>query len=461
MKHDQPNAVQLRTIVKAWLSQNALRPAWLAQQSGVNPSVVSRFLNGVTQLDEISALRVYKCIKWRMSDAEQQDYLSAAGLLSLLQDAIEPIRINPSQAGQHVYFPFLKGMDYLRLAETSPQMKWTEAIELFAAAERAFGLGSSNGAYAACQGARRLSMLGRLDEADTELVRVGTTYEGIMDITTQAEYATARGYVSYDRGNLVDAHFWFSKVIDLAQAAGIPDLADESLNYMVMIPLDIIASPVPISKQVRATRLSEAEKWLQKFRQRILSEPILLATSWVWYHLYRAQLRHAQRRTDEATADLAIARRLMPDYGTGPGHCDIRAAEIMLDHGNTAIATRLMMPTLDAYESYSYASGIARVMRILAMAELMDGRAAQAFEFSLAALCVHPFGTYQDRTKLDSVFHAARASLQAELAPMGYRALIQTLRDKAVTRQSAFSPLTTILLPPNTSLDDAFKRAVD
>ncbi|MCL4505798.1 MAG: hypothetical protein M1140_07220, partial [Chloroflexi bacterium] len=240
--NDTMNSARLRATLRTWLDNAGKRPVWLAQEAGLNPSILSRFLNHKTQLDQVSALKLYKVLKQRMTVTEQQDYLEAAGLLDLIHDLVEPPPVDvlpPRQLGGP-HDPLLTGMAYLNAANQAIQRQSVkDATPLLSAAEKAFGPTSTNAAYAACRIGINLSILGDVDGAVNELTRAGTTYADIMDISTRVYYYTARGYVEFDRANPDTAYRWCRQAIETAQRAGIPELAEDSATYMALIPIEI------------------------------------------------------------------------------------------------------------------------------------------------------------------------------------------------------------------------------
>jgi hypothetical protein len=449
----QPNASCLQAMIKIWLERNALRPAWLSQQTRLSPSILSRFLNQKRQLDEVSALRVYNVIKWRMSPSEQQSYLEAAGLLDLIVDALVQITPNRPPLPYAPYHPLLTGVDYMRAAYAK---RIADAIPLFYAAERAFGPGSTNAAYAACEASHGLTMLGDIPRASGEYERIATTYAGVMDIVTQARYATVRGYMEFDRGDLGAANRWFRHCIDLAQQTGAPDLADESYLYMVLIPVEI-ARCAPDAPANEAP-LAEADRWMEQIIQHDLRDTAREQQSWLHY-FRRSQLREAQGRHLDAQSDRKMACESIGSQ-TAPslGHFNIKAAELALERGDTKVAMRHATHSLEDFMAIFYIGGTARATRVMATAALMEGKLAQALELVIAAASINPFGTYQDRAKLDQVIHDVRARVQNGFTAKEFAWVMNDLRAKAESHQDAFKPLSVITPSPITPLDDILKR---
>ncbi|MCL5274960.1 MAG: hypothetical protein M1434_09505 [Chloroflexi bacterium] len=449
--NDTMNSARLRATLRTWLGNAGKRPVWLAQEAGLNPSILSRFLNQKTQLDQVSALKLYKALQHLMTSVQRQDYLEAAGLLDLVRDLVEPPPVNlpPSQPSEP-YHPLMTGMAYMRAAYAAPK---TETADLFLAAERAFGPGSTNAAYAAIEAGVVLSIIGDVARAESELIRVGTQYADVMDIPTQEHYAYGRGYLEFDRASLGAADRWFRQSIAIAQHAGAPELIEESLVYMVLIPLEIARS-APDTPGLGA-RLAEADRWMEHIIQRDTArEPV-----WWGNYRHRALLRQAQGRHDDAQSDRRNARKYI-SHAVSPGqhHFHIDQAELALDLGDTAAARRLAIPSLEDWTMMRYSGGMARATRVLAMAALLDRDARLALELAVAAACINPFGTFQDRAKLDLVLRAARDDVRRELLPKDYTRLVKDLRAKAETQQGAFNPLSAVAPSRKTDLDAVFRR---
>ena len=91
MPEPDRNAEALCSLINTWLAANELNAAWLVRQAGINPSILSRMLNRKTNLDESSALRLYRVMRWRMPKADQEAFLAAAGVLDLVQDAADSL----------------------------------------------------------------------------------------------------------------------------------------------------------------------------------------------------------------------------------------------------------------------------------------------------------------------------------------------------------------------------------
>jgi len=450
------NQLCLRTTVQGWLKNHDQRPAWLAQAANINPSILSRFLNGTTALNEVTALRLYKVMKWRMRFVEREQFLEAAGLLDLLNDTA-PTTVTEAPAVELLTSEnaFNTGLTYLNAARAVTGY-YDKAIGLYRIAEHFFGTASTNAAYAAIQIAHHMTISGDIMGAENEFARVASVYEGIMDPLTRMYYSETRGYMEFDRADLAASARWHRKCIEIAKTTGQWAAADDSLTHMVFIPLEI-ANATPGAHDIQEP-LDEAERYLEVYK-RYLHRDSNAELHMSGYYLTRAKLRRAQGRYQDAKSDLRQSYQIYPAIPPpGKCHIDMEAAEIALALGDTAEARQRAIPAREVWSGLMYAGGASRATRILATAALMEGNGVQAFELALAAACINPFGTYQDRSRLGGILAGAEAQARFDLLPRDYTRLTIELRHKAEERRGAFAPLAAIAPAPRASLDDIFNR---
>src|SRR5688572_18756095 len=89
---------QAREILRAWLTAHTRSLRNLAQEAGLQPSIISRFLKGTTTLEASSALKLYTVMQHGMNLPDRQAFIESVGLLplasALSRDAIFTIDMN-------------------------------------------------------------------------------------------------------------------------------------------------------------------------------------------------------------------------------------------------------------------------------------------------------------------------------------------------------------------------------
>lgn len=79
----QPPEEQARQIIRTWLTTQHRSLRNLAQEAGLQPSVISRFLKGETTLETSSALKLYSVMQQNMKALERRHFIDVTGLLPL------------------------------------------------------------------------------------------------------------------------------------------------------------------------------------------------------------------------------------------------------------------------------------------------------------------------------------------------------------------------------------------
>ncbi len=80
---NQPLEEQARQIVRNWLTAYTRSLRNLAQEAGLQPSVLSRFLKGETTLEAGSALKVYNVMQQSMNLLDRKNFIEKMDLLPL------------------------------------------------------------------------------------------------------------------------------------------------------------------------------------------------------------------------------------------------------------------------------------------------------------------------------------------------------------------------------------------
>lgn len=308
MPEPDRNAEALCSLINTWLATNELNAAWLVRQAGINPSILSRMLNRKTNLDESSALRLYRVMRWRMPKADQEAFLAAAGVLDLVQDAADSLTPQTSPPLDTGDDPQIMGMrlmlsGYSLLAAVATR----EAAAQFLKAEQAFGIASSNAPRAACEAINCLTNLGDIARAEQEILRVAGQYDHVMDPETRMYYSIIHGEIELDRGRLDEAEPWFTECLRIAEVTGIARLGDDALHNLGLIYLGR-AQTAPIRVNIDVflnVALSHFNKHLQHLQQRGVGDWNI-----AFEHLRLAQVQQLQGDMAAATASRRLAREL-------------------------------------------------------------------------------------------------------------------------------------------------------
>ncbi len=451
-------STHLQTIVRNWLNRYGLKQAWLSDQAGLNRSILSRFLSDKTQIDEVTALRIYKVIKWRMNPLERDEYLEAADLRSLVDDVADPANTWDT-SGDVFITSMATGMALLQKAQQAESYAMT--LQYCREAERAFGAGSTNAAFVACTAARNLSMMGNLDEASDDLIRVGTQYAGCMDVPTQVHYAASCGYVEFDRANLTTAQKWFQRAIDICNATGNLQQAYESVDYMWLIPMERLRAAESNATPDYHNLLAQADKALNQIYDYMQAYHQGRHEMIAGYFHFRSQYRYLTGDVRGATRDMNQSISIVASASPNSIHLlRLTQAEMALLQGETEQAHRLADMSMEACVALGYNSGISRILRIQSEAAFMEGDTTDALELALAAQCVNPLGTYHDRVKLSSVIAAANNAARTDHAPSHYRRLTHSLFDVATAQNGVFRVLSAVTPRHHLTLDEVFKSAL-
>ena len=203
----QPNPEQAKQIIRTWLTVRNRSLRNLAQEAGVQPSVLSRFLNGTTTLDPSSALKLYSVMQQSMNALDRRNFIENLGLLALAaafsRDAIFTVDM---QAPSYEVGSRLMVAAFDRFN----QMAFEEAIALFRAAEEAWGRSSTQAAFAVCMIAQMHLNLGDYQQAQAAVLWVQNNYATVMDPATKAELYRIRHWVDYFQGNYAQSKQWLT-----------------------------------------------------------------------------------------------------------------------------------------------------------------------------------------------------------------------------------------------------------
>jgi hypothetical protein len=452
------NTEALCSLITTWLAANELNRAWLAQQAGLNPSVLSRFLNHKTTLNEASALRLYRVMRWRMPKADREAFLAATGTLDLVQDAAESLIPEASPQPGMQDNPQILGMRLMlagyRLVSS---VALREAISKFYQAERIFGTASGNAPRAACAAIECLTILGDIPRAENEILRVAGQYDQIMDPETRVLFYTMRGGLEFDRGRLEAAEPWFTSCLQISEATGISRLGDAAHHNLGLIHLNQ-AQTAPEGTRNDAL-LNTALTHLNMSYQHLLQRGV---PDWAiaFEHFRRSQVQQLQGDVAAATASRRLARELFrKDHSVGGGHhIDIAEADLALAEGNTRRAMYLATACLEDGASINYAAGMSRAVRVQAQAALQNGNSMEAFEKAIVAACINPFGTHIDHAQLLTLLEEVTASVRRAESERGYQQILANIRARLAERSGIYAYLDDVTADRSEAITSLFNQ---
>ena len=455
MPEPDRNTEALCGLISTWLTANELNAAWLAHQAGINPSILSRSLNHKTRLNEASALRLYRVMRWRMSKADREAFLAAAGVLDLVQDARESLTPETSPLPDAQGNPQILGMRLMLSGYSLVEAGATrEAVPQFLKAEQAFGVASTNAPRAACEAINCLTNLGDITRAEQEILRVAGQYAQVMDLETRVFYCAIRGAMELDRGCLDAAEPWFIECLRIAEVTSIARLGDNAQHNLGLIYLGR-AQTAPFGTSLDAllnTALSHFDKHLQRLQQRG-------APDWeiAFEHFRRAQVQQLQGDVTLAAANRRLARKICrhPSFNH---HIDIAEADLNLTEGNARRATYLVTSCLEDGALMNYAAGMSRSVRVMAQAALQNGDTTEAFEKAIAAACINPFGTPIDRAQLQTLLDEITASVRHVEGERGYQQVLARIRARLNERDGIHAHLDDVAADRSDAIESLFRK---
>jgi tetratricopeptide (TPR) repeat protein len=445
-------------LISTWLAANELNASWLAQQAGINPSILSRSLNHKTNLNEVSALRLYRVMRWRMSKADRESFLAAAGVLDLVQDAAESLLPQPAPTLNIQGDPQIMG---LQLMVSGYHFLFSEAIRealaQFMQAERVFSIASGNASRAACEAIGCLINLGDITRAEQEILRVAGKYDQVMDPETRVYFYMMRGSLEFDRGRLDLAEPWFTRCLHISDATGVASFGDAAQHSLGLIYLNRAqaatnGTPINALLDTALSHFNKSYQWLQHCG----------ALDWTiaFEFFRRAQVQQLQGEVTEAAANRRLARELFRKVsGVGGGHhIDIAEADLDLAEGNTRHAAYLAAACLEDGASIHYSAGMSRAVRVLAQAALQDGNLSEALDKVIAAACIKPFGTCIDRTQLLTLLGETTASVRRVEGERGYQQILAGIRARLNDRSGIYACLDDVTADRSDAIASLFNK---
>lgn len=442
----QPPEEQARQIIRTWLTTQHRSLRNLAHEAGLQPSVISRFLNAETLLEVSSALKLYSVMQQSMNPEERRCFIDATGLLPLAsafsRDALFTVNLKAPA--------FEVGSCYFATGiATYHRAAFAEAIPLFREAEQILGQSASLAAYAGCMIAQLFLNLGDLHKAQEEAKRVHTLYAAVMDPKTQSELYRIRNWVDYYQGHYSDAERWLREVVRIGEEGGLPQ--QTSLHFLGRAYYDVGCHS---GTRQEATRLfQQALVYFDhsyKLNRRFGTE------SNQAFELFRkAQVLYRLGNGQDATRLRVRARQMFQDGSVAGSiavlNIDLEEMRLLLEEGHTARVGPKTEDVLQGWAQWKYPKGIGDSLKILGDLAYVNGDLPQALELFTARLCIYPYDAYPSSRQVWDEVKQLRRELIRQEGRKGYHALLHRLDDLAKHRQGYFSYLNQIV--PDRSAD--------
>jgi tetratricopeptide (TPR) repeat protein len=411
----------------------------LAMRAGIQPSIISRFLNGGT-LEVGSAIKLYMALPDDMDVVNRRNFLQMMGL-SLLASQLnrdllpsgELQSLNPMASSS----PSEVGTRLMALGYQLAPNSWEKAIPLFREAEDAFGVASSQAARAALEAAQALVNLCDYDKAQAELLRIEYTYRSIMDPETKAEWYRIRGWLDYYQGDFAQSEEWLTNTIKIAEQTGIDRLAD--FHFLGRLYCDW--GQVCHQQQKASLLFHKAEVLFDRAYelQHRQGDDVSKA-----FDLFRkAQLLRAQHNWQEADKLRTEARQIF-DRDLAVLHVDLEEARLDLEDGETRRPKLRAEKALRGWAQIKYAKGMSDSLRVLGFSEFIQGKVDQALELYAAALCIYPFENHSENQKLWISISNLRSDIIRKEGRKAYQTLMRRIQEFAEGQQGYFSYLANV-----------------
>lgn len=432
----QPAQEQARQILRTWLIAQNRSLRNLAQEAGIQPSIISRFLNGTTTLEASSALKLYSVMQHGMKLLDRKAFIEAVGLLplavALRRDAIFTVDMNAPRhdVGSRL---MVTALDLYNHALHE------QAIPVFRMVEEVLGVGSSQAAFAACMMAQMFINLGDYQRAETEVVRIENTYRLAMDLETRAELYRIRTWLDYYQGNYAQAEQWSLKRIKLGEESGIERLKNPHFTGRIYYDLGCLCSGTKEAAQL----LHQAElcfDYSYQFNLRWGDEPNRA------FDLFRkAQVLQAQGQGIDAKRLRTQAREMFMD-GSVLGsiavvNIDGEEMRLLLEDGNVKLTKRKAEEVLGNWVRLKYPKGIGDSLQVLGELAYMQSDLESALEIFVARLCVYPYDNYVSSRHVWAEVYNIQAELVRREGRPFYQNVLHRIGQLAQHRQGYFSYL--------------------
>lgn len=435
---------QARDIIRTWLTAHNRSLRNLAQEAGISPSIISKYLHGETKLEASSALKIYSVMQQNLNPLERRSFIQACGLLPLASafssDPIFTVDMgaSPIEVGSRL---IVMAIDLGKVG------RFTDAIPLLRSAEEVLGSGSSLAAYAACQIGHTFVLIGDHRQAQAEAQRIQNTYGAVMDPETQAEFYRLQLWLEYYLGNYLQSVQWLKTRIQLGEKTGIERLTDphflgRTYHEMGKLATQKLEADIYFAKAVQCFDQS------YQLNQKSGNE---FECAYDWFR--KAQVLQVQRQWSDAKKLRQQARHVFrAEQSVALLHVELEEAKLALLEGNIRISQEKAESVLHGWVDFNYTKGIADALKVLGDVTFMQGQIKQAFEIFAARLCVYPFDTHPSTREVWEEIHDLQAELALREGRPSYQNMVRYLHESATSRQGYFSYLDILAVDRNTDV---------
>jgi tetratricopeptide (TPR) repeat protein len=446
----QPADEKARDMLRTWLTAQNRSLRNLAQEAGIPPSVISKFLRGETKLEATSALKLYNVMQQSLDPLERYTFIEATGLLPLASafrsDQIFTVDIHAP--------PFEVGNRLIAMAiECGRKGAFTEAIPLLRTAEQVLGVGSNLAAYAGCQIGHTFILIGDYRQAQVEAQRIQTTYGTIMDPETKAEYYRLQLWLAYYLGNYLQSEHWLKARIQLAEQTGIERFADPHFLGRTYYEMGQLAP----QKQAADIYFAKAVQCFDQSYQLNQKWGNELDRAYDWFR--KAQVLQAQRQWSDAKILRRQAGHIFrTERSVASLHVELEEAKLALLDGKLHIAQEKAEAVLHGWVQFNYTKGVADALQVLGDVAYTQGQVAQAVELFAARLCVYPFDTHPSTGQVWEEMHHLQAQLARREGRTSYQHVLRHVQELATSRQGYFAYLDTLAVDRSEAVTHLFGR---
>lgn len=452
---NQPPEEQAREIIRTWLTAQNRSLRNLAGEAGIQPSVLSRFLNGKTVLDVNSALKLYVILQQRMKLHDRQRFIETMGLLSLAaalsRDGlflIEP-HISTYAVSSRL---FLTGLDL------HEQAAYEQAIIVLRAAEGVLEGGSSQAAFIGCTIAQMLINLGDYRKAQDEAYRIQQTYELVMDPETRAELYRIRNWITYYQGDYAQAEHWQRERIKIGEETSIARLTNPHFLGRMYYDMGCFEkSPKEADEIFHKAALCFEQSYQINLR-------------WADDHnqafdLFRqSQVLQKQGNWREA-GRLSKRTRQMFGKGSLAGsialfQLELEESRLLLADGDTNRPKGMAENTLRGWANIKYPKGIGDSLEVLGDVAYMKGQPEEALAIFAARLCIYPYDSYPTTRRVWEEVHNLYKEIIRREGRTHYQELVHRIQQQAEYHQGYFSYLDQIAVDRTQDTERVFSALV-